>query len=66
LRGLVERETAAGRHVLVVPHLLAFGGIEAGLRKRLEGLTYTMSDRGLTPDPRIARWILESAAQVPR
>jgi sirohydrochlorin ferrochelatase len=57
LRHLVERETAAGRRVLVGPHLLTIGGIERGVRKRLEGLMYTMADQALMPDPRIAQWV---------
>lgn len=58
LRSLVQRHAAAGRRVLIVPHVLSFGGIEAGLRKRLEGLEYQMATQGLVPDPRIAQWVL--------
>ncbi len=58
LRSRVERQTAAGRKVLIVPHLLSFGGIENGLRKRLEGLDYEMAGQGLMPDARIAQWVL--------
>ncbi len=58
LRSRVERHIAAGRRVLVVPHILSFGGIENGLRKRLEGLEYQMAGQGLMPDPRIAQWVL--------
>lgn len=61
LRGLVERETAAGHRVLIVPHLLSFGGIEQGIRKRLDGLAYTMATRALIPDPRIQEWVLEQS-----
>lgn len=60
-RGLVEHARAENRRALVVPLLLSFGGIEAGIRKRLDGLDYTMSDQALLPDPRIAHWIVESA-----
>src|SRR5262249_53075915 len=60
-RGLVEHARAENRRALVVPLLLSFGGIEAGIRTRLEGLDYAMSDQALLPDPRIARWIVESA-----
>lgn len=62
LRALVERRTAEGQRVLIAPALLSFGGIEAGIRKRLEGLTYMMTDRGLAPDDRLAAWVLEMAA----
>ena len=64
LRGLVERETASGRRVLVVPHLLSFGGIEQGIRKRLDGLSYTMSAQALIPDVRIQEWVLEQARKA--
>jgi sirohydrochlorin ferrochelatase len=63
IRSRVERHLAAGRKVLVVPHVLSFGGIENGLRKRIEGLDYQMAGQGLMPDPRIAQWVL---AQVRR
>jgi len=65
LRGLVERETEAGRRVLVVPHLLAFGGIEQGIRKRLDGLSYVMAGQAIMPDPRIAAWVREQVARPP-
>lgn len=64
LRALVEGERARGRRVLVVPHLLSFGGIEQGVHKRLEGLEYVMPDQALIPDPRIAEWVL-AQAQAP-
>ena len=47
--------------MLVVPLLISFGGIEKGLRDRLEGLTYTMAPSGLMPDERLASWVLEMA-----
>jgi hypothetical protein len=61
LRALVSRRVSEGRRVLIVPVLLSFGGIEKGIRKRLEGLPYTMATRGLLPDDRLAEWILASA-----
>ena len=62
LRFLVENESAAGRRVLVVPHLLSFGGIEQGIRKRLEGLTYVMTTQALMPDQRLVDWVRLQAA----
>ena len=59
LRGIVERHTAAGRRVLVVPVLISFGGIEKGIRQRLDGLTYTMAESALMPDDRLVNWVLE-------
>ena len=60
LRGKVEAQRAAGRRVLIVPHLMSFGGIEKGLLKRLEGLDYTMTAQGLMPDDRLVDWVLQS------
>ena len=60
LRGKVEAQRAQGRRVLIVPHLMSFGGIEQGVRKRLEGLEYTMTAQGLMPDDRIVDWVLAS------
>jgi sirohydrochlorin cobaltochelatase len=61
LRSRVEKQVAAGRRVLIVPHLMSFGGIEQGVRKRLEGLTYTMTEQALMPDDRIVEWVRVSA-----
>ncbi len=60
LRGRVERQVAAGRAVLIVPHLMSFGGIEQGIRKRLEGLSYVMTEQALMPDARIVEWVRAS------
>jgi hypothetical protein len=65
LRSLVEAETAAGRRVLIVPHLLSFGGIEQGVRARLEGLPYTMTTQALMPDPRLSTWVLDQIVHAP-
>jgi sirohydrochlorin ferrochelatase len=61
LRSVVERASGSGNRVLIVPLLLAYGGIEEGIRKRLEGLNYTMCDQGLLPDERLAQWVILSA-----
>ena len=61
LRAKVEAHRAAGRRVLIVPHLLSFGGIEKGLLERLEGLDYTMTSQALMPDDRVIDWVLASA-----
>jgi sirohydrochlorin ferrochelatase len=66
LRGVVQRETARGRRVLIVPHLMSFGGIEQGMRTRLDGLDYQMSSQALLPDARIAQWVLASAVDPGR
>lgn len=61
LRSAVERAAAEGNSVLLVPLLVSYGGIEQGIRQRLEGLTYKMSSQGLLPDDRLVKWVLERA-----
>ena len=61
LRGLVTKHLDAGRRVLIVPLLVSFGGIERGLRERLDGLAYAMPAAGLVPDDRLVTWVLEMA-----
>ena len=63
LRAMVSRQTGEGRRVLIVPVLLSFGGIEAGVRKRLDGLDYTMATNGLIPDDRFVAWVLAKARE---
>lgn len=60
LRDKVQSHAAAGRRVLIVPHLLSFGGIEQGIRKRLEGLDYAMTSQAIMPDDRVVDWVLAS------
>lgn len=61
LRDKVSAQIAQGRKVLIVPHLMSFGGIEQGVMKRLEGLDYTMTKQAIMPDGRIVQWVLASA-----
>lgn len=57
LRTLVERRITEQRRVLIVPVLLSFGGIEAGIHTRLAGLSYSMSSQALAPDRRLVDWV---------
>lgn len=61
---LREMVSAAGRAggVLVVPCLIARGGIEGKVKEALRGLDYAWDGRTILPHPGIARWIAESAA----
>lgn len=59
LRALVERAIGEGKRVLATPLLISFGGIERGVRKRLEGLEYAMPAQALLPDDRLADWVLD-------
>jgi sirohydrochlorin ferrochelatase len=61
LRQKVEQITKAGNTALIVPLLLSYGGIEGGLRKRLDGLNYRMPSQALLPDKRIVNWVIETA-----
>ncbi|MYI75634.1 MAG: hypothetical protein F4057_10090 [Acidobacteria bacterium] len=63
LRAVVERAVQEGKSVLVVPLLLSYGGIEVGIRERLEGLQYRMAHRALLPDDRLSEWVLQQVAQ---
>lgn len=60
LRGKVERAVNEKKTVLIVPLLLSYGGVEGRIKKRLEGLDYTMATQGLLPDPRIVDWVRSS------
>lgn len=62
LRALVQERIDAKRRVLIVPLLLSFGGIERGLRERLEGLDYVMAPQGLMPDDRLVTWVRAMAS----
>jgi sirohydrochlorin ferrochelatase len=57
LRALVAKRRESAARVLVVPVLLSFGGIEQGIRKRLDGLDYIMAPQAIMPDDRLADWI---------
>ncbi len=61
LRQKVEQISKDGNTALIVPLLLSYGGIEDGLRKRLNGLTYKMPSQALLPDRRIVDWVISSA-----
>ncbi len=61
LRALVVRRSSSGTRVLIAPVLLSFGGIEAGIRQRLEGLNYEITTAALAPDSRLVTWVLEMA-----
>ena len=63
LRQLVAEQSSLGRRVLIVPLLLSYGGIEKGVRQRLEGLDYVMATRALMPDDRLREWVQQSVAK---
>jgi sirohydrochlorin ferrochelatase len=61
LRELVSRHSRDGRRVLIVPLLISFGGIDKGLRERLDGLPYAIPGAALMPDDRLVGWVLAMA-----
>ena len=63
LRAVVEGAVEEGKAVLIVPVLLSYGGIEAGIRRRLEGLPYRMAHHALLPDDRLSQWVLMQAVE---
>jgi len=64
LRKVVETASAEGKRVLIVPLLLSYGGIEQGVRKRLDGLQYAIPEQGLLPDARLEKWVLSSVRET--
>ena len=58
LRAVVEAVVDEGKSALIVPLLLSYGGIEAGIRERLDGLQYRMAEQALLPDERLSEWVL--------
>lgn len=63
LRAVVEGAVQEGKTVLIVPLLLSYGGIETGIRRRLEGLPWRMADQALLPDERLSEWVLLQATE---
>ena len=60
-RAVVKAAAQEDKTVLIVPLLLSYGGIEVGIRERLEGLDYRMANQALLPDDRLAEWVLMQA-----
>jgi len=63
LRSAVEEISGEGR-ALVLPLLISSGGIEHKIIAALEGLDYSISDKGLLPHPVIGQWILRQVDKV--
>jgi sirohydrochlorin cobaltochelatase len=62
LRNRVKAAEDAGMRALVVPMLVAPGGIEHKIGLELRGLNYAFNTKTLLPDSRISEWI---RSQVP-
>ena len=63
LRAVVESAVDEEKSVLIVPLLLSYGGIETGIRERLDGLPYRMARQALLPDERLSEWVLLQVAE---
>lgn len=63
LREAVRRASEEGR-ALVVPVLLAPGGIERKIPKLLAGLSYAWNGQTILPDARIAEWLAQQLRQL--
>ncbi|MHB2026803.1 MAG: sirohydrochlorin chelatase [Elusimicrobiota bacterium] len=62
LRAMVERADENGGRAVIIPDLIALGGIENHITAILRGLSYAWNGKPLCPDPDINRWILKRAA----
>lgn len=56
LRMVIQHAREEGR-VLVVPLLLANGGVESKIPQRLRGLDYVCGNQALLPHPKLSQWI---------
>ena len=63
LRQAVQKAGEQGR-ALVVPLLIARGGIERKIPERLAGLSYQFTGQTLLPHPKLTAWIAEQARDV--
>ncbi len=63
LRALVQAASRQGR-VLVIPVLMARGGVEHKIPKLLRGLRYAYDGQTLLPHAKIAQWIAWQAARL--
>ncbi len=58
-RGLVQQAIKENKTPLILPVLIAKGGIEKRLLQRLDGLTFTYKGEMIAPDKELARWIID-------
>lgn len=64
LREMVK-EAGSDSRVLVIPYVLASGGIEEGIKERLEGLDFQFGSP-ILPHPNITKWIESQSARYLR
>lgn len=61
LRGYVQGALSQGKTPLLLPVLIAPGGIEDGIKERLQSLQYRFSNHMIAPDPLLIEWLIERA-----
>lgn len=61
MRSIVEEAAVKGNRVIVIPLLLARGGVEKEIHHILKGLHYTYDRQTLLPHKNVSQWLLESA-----
>jgi sirohydrochlorin ferrochelatase len=61
LRDAVTRASHDGGRAIVVPYLIARGGIESHIVEALKGLDYAWDGKTLCPDPAIGVWAAQAA-----
>lgn len=66
LRSMVERASAKKERALVLPVLIARGGIERKIPRDLEGLDYAWEGKTLMPHDGFDAWVLSRAAAADR
>ena len=63
LREMIMMTSLKG-NVIVIPHLVARGGIESGIPERLKGLNYIYNGKTLLPHENITKWIELSVTDI--
>jgi sirohydrochlorin ferrochelatase len=63
LREMIMMTSLKG-NVIVIPHLVARGGIESGIPERLKGLNYIYNGKTLLPHENITNWIELSVTDI--
>lgn len=65
IRGWIEKQSASDKTVLVAPVLMTAGGVVTKkLRRDLDGLTYTLADKGIIAHPLFNQWVNETVTAV--
>jgi hypothetical protein len=67
IRGWIKQQSASGKTVLVTPVLMTAGGmVTQKIRRDLDGLSYTLADKGIIAHPLFNQWVTETVAAEAR